>query len=79
MWSVDPMDYRQLPAQDLVKNVMEKAHPGAIVLMHDGGGKQSATVEALPQIIAKLQELGYRFVTVPELLDQRTPQQSGGL
>lgn len=69
MWSNDPMDYRPLSANQLVKNVMRKAQPGAIVLMHDGGGNHPATVNALPQIITKLREQGYKFVTIPELLE----------
>lgn len=76
MWSNDPMDYRPLSAKELVNNTMRKAHPGAIVLMHDGGGNHSATVQALPEIIAKLKKLGYRFVTIPELLEISEPQES---
>lgn len=76
MWSNDPMDYRPLPAKELVKNTIRKAHPGAIVLMHDGGGNHSATVQALPEIIAQLKKLGYRFVTIPELLEISEPQES---
>lgn len=69
MWSNDPMDYRPLPAHQLVNNVIRKAHPGAIVLMHDGGGNHPATVQAVPQIIAKLTKQGYQFVTIPQLLE----------
>ena len=77
MWSVDPMDYRPLPAEKLVNNVIRKAEPGTIVLMHDGGGNHAATVKALPEIIAKLKELGYGFVTVPELLAMKETEQLG--
>jgi peptidoglycan-N-acetylglucosamine deacetylase len=52
-----------------VKNVLRDAKPGGIVLMHDGGGDRRRTVQALPGIIKGLQEKGYRFVTVPELLE----------
>lgn len=76
MWSNDPMDYRPLSAHQLVKNVIRKAHPGAIVLMHDGGGNHPATVQALPQIIAKLTQQGYKFVTIPQLLKMTDPQKS---
>lgn len=76
MWSNDPMDYRPLSAQQLVNNTLRKAQPGAIVLMHDGGGNHPATVQALPQIIAKLKKLGYSFVTVPELLEMSQPEKS---
>jgi peptidoglycan/xylan/chitin deacetylase (PgdA/CDA1 family) len=36
--------------------------PGSIVLLHDGGGDQSETVEALDDIISALDEAGYEFV-----------------
>ena len=68
MWSNDPMDYRPLPAEKLLANVLRKVKSGDIILMHDGGGKHSATIKALPDIIAKLKQQGYKFVTVPELL-----------
>ncbi len=45
------------------------AKPGGIVLMHDGGGPHYKTMEALPYIIDGLTKRGYRFVTVPELLE----------
>lgn len=76
MWSNDPMDYRPLSAPQLVNNVIRKAHPGAIVLMHDGGGNHPATVQALPQIIAKLTQQGYKFLTIPQLLKITDPQKS---
>jgi peptidoglycan-N-acetylglucosamine deacetylase len=54
------------PAME-IKNVLNSVRPGAVVLMHDGGGKHP-TVQALPKIIAGLKQKGYSFVTVPELL-----------
>jgi chitin deacetylase len=76
MWSVDSIDYRPLSSQSIYNNVIRKVKPGAIVLMHDGGGNRSATVQALPRIIAKLKEQGYSFLTVPELLDMNDTKQS---
>ena len=76
MWSVDSMDYRPFTAQQLVKNVTRKVEPGSIVLMHDGGGNRSTTVEALPKIIAQLKELGYSFVTIPQLLEMNEKERS---
>jgi len=37
--------------------------------MHDGGGSHGNTAKAVPQIIAKLRSQGYKFVTVPKLLE----------
>lgn len=68
MWSADSHDY-YVSAPLIVDNVLSNVKPGGIVLMHDGGGDRSATVEALPQIISTLQRQGYKFVTVPELME----------
>jgi peptidoglycan-N-acetylglucosamine deacetylase len=71
MWSQTSADTdpRAKP-QVFVKNVLRDAKPGGIVLMHDGGGDRTRTVQALPQIITKLKQQGYRFVTIPELLSE---------
>ncbi|MDZ8078975.1 MAG: polysaccharide deacetylase family protein [Nostoc sp. DcaGUA01] len=71
MWSEVVGDAeRPLPqVPKMVKNVLKNAKPGAIVLMHDGGGNRSRTVQALPEIIDGLKAQGYRFVTIPELLE----------
>ena len=73
MWSVDSEDY-YVPAPVLTDNVLRQVTPGGIVLLHDGGGDRSATVQSLPQIIATLKQQGYKFVTVPELLKQAVNQ-----
>ncbi len=69
MWSVSSADTDfSSDAQSYVNNVLSAAQPGAIVLLHDGGGNRSKTVAALPAIIRGLKAQGYRFVTIPELL-----------
>jgi peptidoglycan-N-acetylglucosamine deacetylase len=70
MWSVDSNDYRSATSvASMTEKVVGGIHSGAIVLLHDGGGNRTKTVQALPQIISQLQQQGYRFVTVPELLE----------
>ena len=71
MWSVDSKDWRsrRTTKQAFIDNVLKEAKPGGIVLLHDGGGDRSNTVQALPQLIAQLKKHGYKFVTVPELLE----------
>ncbi len=70
MWSADSLDWRTA-TQSLMDNVMRQANSGGIVLMHDGGGNRSRTVQALPDIIARFKKEGYQFVTVPELLQMQ--------
>ncbi|HZJ64968.1 MAG TPA: polysaccharide deacetylase family protein [Kofleriaceae bacterium] len=67
-WSVSSKDW-QMPGSDaIVANVLRDVHNGAIILMHDGGGDRSQTVEAVARLIPELQQRGYELVTVPELL-----------
>jgi peptidoglycan-N-acetylglucosamine deacetylase len=70
---IDPSDWKQrngqqVPAQEIVGNVLRQASRGNIVLFHDGGGDRSQTVAALPQVIDKLREKGYQVIAVPELI-----------
>jgi peptidoglycan/xylan/chitin deacetylase (PgdA/CDA1 family) len=66
MWDVDPMDWRQPGAQQIATHVLENVYPGAIVLMHDGGGDRSQSVTALESILPGLAAQGYRFPTIFE-------------
>jgi peptidoglycan/xylan/chitin deacetylase (PgdA/CDA1 family) len=68
LWTVDSKDYLRLPAPLIRKRVLSGARPGAIVLMHDGGGNRSRTIAALPSIVRGLRRRGYLLVTVPRLL-----------
>jgi peptidoglycan/xylan/chitin deacetylase (PgdA/CDA1 family) len=61
-WSIDTRDWRKPGAAAIRDTVLTQIHPGAVVLMHDGGGDRSQTVSALPEIIDGLAELGYSFV-----------------
>ncbi|MEH2150187.1 polysaccharide deacetylase family protein [Nostoc sp.] len=72
MWSLTSADTDpHAKPQAFVNNVLKGAKPGFIVLMHDGGGDRRRTVEALPQIISGLKQQGYRFVTIPELMQMK--------
>ncbi|NES22079.1 MAG: hypothetical protein F6K41_24935 [Symploca sp. SIO3E6] len=70
MWSADSRDYA-VSSATLLRNVLNQSSPGGIVLMHDGGGNRMGTVYALPEMISQLRKQGYRFVTVPELMEMR--------
>ncbi len=72
MWSVDSRDYTAPTAETIVDRVVSGAQSGSIILLHDGGGDRTSTAKALPQIISKLREKGYRFVTLPELMELKT-------
>jgi len=73
MWSVDSQDYRKPGVPAIVQRVVAGVRPGAIVLMHDGGGDRSQTVKAIPRIVNALRARHYHLVTIPELLRQDPP------
>lgn len=66
-WTVDTNDWRRPGADTIAARAISGAAPGAIILMHDGGGDRSQTVAALPKIITTLKAQGYTFVTVDQL------------
>ena len=70
LWSVCA-DHHDAPTpQDMAARVLRRVHPGSIILAHDGTfPSRIRDVEATSLIIAGLQKRGYRFVTVPELLE----------
>ncbi|MFL5891640.1 MAG: polysaccharide deacetylase family protein [Solirubrobacterales bacterium] len=72
LWNVDPRDWSRPGSSAIYSRVLSAARPGAIVIMHDGGGDRRQTVAALPRIIKTLRGRGYHLVTVSKLLGQRT-------
>lgn len=66
-WSIDTEDWRR-PGASAIEQQILKAQPGSVILMHDGGGNRSQTVEALRNALPKLAARGYKFVTIDELL-----------
>jgi peptidoglycan/xylan/chitin deacetylase (PgdA/CDA1 family) len=64
MWDIDTEDWRQPGPQAIANEVLEKAYPGAVVLMHDGGRDRSQTVDALKTILRQLSDQGYRFEAI---------------
>lgn len=67
----------QKAAETYAAKFVKATRPGEIMLLHDGYGTEhynqdsdkSLTVKALPLIIEQLLAKGYRFVTVPALLN----------
>ncbi|MDX6607964.1 MAG: peptidoglycan-N-acetylglucosamine deacetylase [Solirubrobacterales bacterium] len=70
-WEVDPRDWSDPGTGAIAANVIDHAHNGSIVVMHDGGGNRSQTVAALPTILSHFRDRGYKFVTVAELLGHK--------
>jgi peptidoglycan-N-acetylglucosamine deacetylase len=63
LWNIDTLDWTRPGVNAIVSSVLDHAVNGSIVLMHDGGGDRSETIQALPQIISGLRARGFAFVT----------------
>ena len=73
LWTVDTSDYARPGAYRIWYTALSGARPGAIILMHDGGGNRTETVTALPRIIASLRRRGFRLVAISQLLADDPP------
>lgn len=65
MWSVDPLDWTTSNTQEIINKVVRDVEDGDIILMHDC---YQSSVDAALRIIDILEDAGYEFVTVDELL-----------
>ncbi|WP_428962637.1 polysaccharide deacetylase family protein [Micromonospora fluostatini] len=53
-WTVDPQDWAKPTGPTITKRVTTAARPGAVVLLHDGGGDRRATMSACRHVIKDL-------------------------
>ncbi|MGM9537971.1 MAG: hypothetical protein ACI3VN_06525 [Candidatus Onthomonas sp.] len=63
--SADSLDWKELSASEITQRVLDGVGPGSIVLFHNAA---LHTPEALPGIIESLQDQGYTFTTVADLI-----------
>jgi cellulose synthase/poly-beta-1,6-N-acetylglucosamine synthase-like glycosyltransferase/peptidoglycan/xylan/chitin deacetylase (PgdA/CDA1 family) len=68
--AIDPNDWQGPGVDAIVKSALDQVrnNEGRIVLLHDGGGDRSETIEALPRLIQALRKEGYQLVTVSDLM-----------
>jgi peptidoglycan/xylan/chitin deacetylase (PgdA/CDA1 family) len=72
MWTLIGYDW-SLPADEVEERMLRGAENGAILCLHDGRELRArpdigATVEAVRRLVPALQDRGYRFETVSQLL-----------
>ncbi|SFK07854.1 polysaccharide deacetylase family protein [Streptomyces pini] len=60
-WRADIGDWQPPGTGELVNRIMQRVTPGAVMLMHDGGGDRGQTVSAVDQTIPRLKAQGYTF------------------
>ncbi|GAB3575455.1 hypothetical protein GCM10027445_37950 [Amycolatopsis endophytica] len=60
-WSVDSRDWTLPGTPAIVATVRQAVQPGAVILLHDGGGQRKQTVAALTELLPWLVAQGYQF------------------
>ena len=67
-WNVESRDWHPASTPEgTVGHVLARVHPGAVVVLHDAGVGGRNTAPALPDLLHRLKERGYRMVSLSEL------------
>ena len=64
MWDASPQDWLRPPAAEIADYIVRWARPGVVMLLHDGGGDRSRTVQGLDMALERLADQGLRFEPV---------------
>lgn len=67
LWDVDTLDWQHRNSQQLLASVQDSVREDSIILMHD---IHPSTADGLDAVMAYLQDNGYTFVTVSDIVQQ---------
>lgn len=67
IWNIDSLDWKNPGRDVIIERVVKRLKPGGIILLH-ASDTPVQTAEALPILLARIQEAGYKVVTVGDLL-----------
>ncbi len=68
LWNIDPLDWKYKDKNRVAQEIIEHAHDGAIILVHD---IYKSSVEGALLAMEELQKQGYAFVTINEMAQLR--------
>jgi peptidoglycan/xylan/chitin deacetylase (PgdA/CDA1 family) len=70
MWNCIPPHWMQ-PVSWSIRQVMEAAIPGSVIVLHDGHGHGTRVAEIVEATVPRIQSLGLEFITVEEMQARR--------
>lgn len=74
LWSVDSLDWKSKNVDAINQVVNKEVVSGSIILLHD---VHPTTADALPRLLTTLEEEGYHFLTVSQLLSVQEHYSAG--
>ena len=82
MWSVSGNDWKAKSPTQIEDKILSGLRGGDVILLHDGGHRhmgvdRSHTVAALERIITEGKQRGLEFVTVPRMMESKSPANAG--
>ena len=77
MWNVAGVDWKGESAEYIARRVAKGIQGGDVILLHDGGhlgmgADRGQTVLATDALITRYKKKGFEFVTVPEMMGERS-------
>ncbi|MFN8126015.1 MAG: polysaccharide deacetylase family protein [Candidatus Nanopelagicales bacterium] len=78
IWTGHATDWSSPPVDQMVATFKSFTRPGAVILMHDGGGDRANTVEAMRTYIPWLRKQGYRMEPIPSCLGSIPAKETHG-
>ena len=75
MWNVTCYDWKAKSAEEIVAHAERQVRGGDVILLHDGGyhhmgTDRSRTVEASDRILTRYRGEGFKFVTIPQMMER---------
>lgn len=79
MWNVTGWDWSGGSAEYIESKITRQVRGGSVILLHDGGhadpkADRSQTVIATDRLISRYKSEGYKFVTIPEMMESTDRQ-----
>ena len=71
LWDVDPLDWKRPGPEVICRRIVGETRPGSIVLSHD---IHPGTIDAMHDTLKQLEQKGFKFVTVSQLIAMAKPQ-----
>ena len=67
MWTIMPWDWRNIHEDAIVRRILRSTENGAIITLHDGGGRRTETLEAVKKLVPALRQRGFTFVPIDRM------------